>query len=58
MCLECKYCKWLECTNENLTDEEIRKLENGDLDETNCSQFTVYWSKESNPYEASDERIG
>lgn len=47
----CKFCRWGECTCEELEPEEIEKLDNGELDETNCPHFVAYWADEKNPYE-------
>lgn len=54
MCLECKFCRWLECISEELTEEEVEMLENGELDENNCPHFVPYWANERNPYEPID----
>ena len=56
MCLNCKWNKWAECTceDENMTEEDVRKIEDGTYDETNCPFFVPYWAKEKHPYEYTD----
>lgn len=49
-CLDCKFCRWLECTNEEITDEEYEKVEKGE----ECPYFVPYWAEERNPYEPVD----
>ena len=44
MCLNCKNCKWGECTFEDWEEEELDHIE--EYDEDNCPHFIVYWAED------------
>ena len=54
MCIGCYWSKWEECncTDEDMTEEDVTKIENCEYEGENCPFFLPYWAKERKPYEA------
>ena len=50
MCLGCKWCKWEECTNEEVTEEVWEKIEETDK----CPYFVEYFPEHPDQYWRED----
>ena len=54
MCAWCYWGRWEECncTDEDMTEEDISKIESGEYYGEKCPFYLVGWAKERNPYKA------